>query len=68
MLARLHGKTLTGALLGAYPGVELAKSHVGHLPLPAAAWTLTDAHGIALGAVGFVRRDRLVEYTPLRAK
>ncbi|HKP57297.1 MAG TPA: prolipoprotein diacylglyceryl transferase family protein [Polyangiales bacterium] len=173
--ALLQGKTVTGALLGAYAGVELAKSHVGYhtptgdrfallaplslsigrvgcwaqgcclgLPLPAAAWTLTDAHGIArwpavplelgfnlaflawvavilqrrgerrsrlwgqlfhvylmaygafrfaheflretprwfgsisgyhvlsllifaLGAVGFARRDRLVEYTPLRA-
>lgn len=69
---------MTGALLGAYAGVELAKRHVGYsqatgdhfaqlaplslaiarlgcwaqgcclgVPLPAAPWTLTDAHGVA---------------------
>jgi phosphatidylglycerol---prolipoprotein diacylglyceryl transferase len=76
-LALLHGKTVTGALLGAYAGVELAKRRVAYqqatgdsfallaplslaiarlgcwaqgcclgLPLPAAAWTLTDQSGV----------------------
>jgi phosphatidylglycerol:prolipoprotein diacylglycerol transferase len=76
-LILLEGKTVTGALLGAYAGVEIAKRHVGFLhptgdrfallaplslaiarlgcwaqgcclgmPLPAAAWTLTDAQGV----------------------
>jgi phosphatidylglycerol:prolipoprotein diacylglycerol transferase len=75
--ALLEGKTVTGALLGAYAGVELAKRRVGFahptgdhfallaplslaiarlgcwaqgcclgVPLPAAAWTLTDAQGV----------------------
>ena len=50
----VHGKTVTGGLLGAYAGVELAKRAIGHRSPTGDLFALTVPASLMLGRVGCV--------------
>jgi phosphatidylglycerol:prolipoprotein diacylglycerol transferase len=54
--AWLHGKSVTGALPGAYAGVELAKRRVGYARATGDTFALLAPFSLALGRVGCLAR------------